>query len=140
MTVTTPREPQATRPVEPKCPKCGDRVLVHPPTGDMACRDPECAYILPPPCPTPYPGVPILTGIEEPTPGLAERLQEMFDTGGDVDVCPACHGRYVFVHPKSGTYVCGNDECGYFFRNTIVQWTKSTPCLDRPIAEQDPKP
>ncbi|MHA2279926.1 MAG: hypothetical protein ACXAC5_03495 [Promethearchaeota archaeon] len=28
-----------------ECPKCGDKVLVHPPTGQRACRNPECRYL-----------------------------------------------------------------------------------------------
>ena len=38
-------EDQAWNRREPKCPKCGDRILVHPPTGQRACRNPKCRYL-----------------------------------------------------------------------------------------------
>lgn len=116
MTVTTPHKiPDA----EPKCPKCGDLVQSFPPTGWVSCTNRECDFSFP------YCG---LTFTEESAPNLAEKLQKAFVVDG-IDICPACGGRYVFVHPESGTYVCG-DPRGYSFQNTIVQWTKSTPRLD----------
>ena len=29
---------------EAKCPKCGGRILIHPPTGQTACRNPQCCF------------------------------------------------------------------------------------------------
>ncbi len=30
------------------CPKCGGSVVIHPPTNQHACRNPECAYVFHP--------------------------------------------------------------------------------------------